>query len=61
MFNLQKTCLKYLVEQNMNKTIVTILKRLMTRELVMQCTAIRQSKDKYIMRDTTFYKTLFGI
>lgn len=60
MFNLQKMCLTHLVEENMSKTVLTILKRFMHRKLAVQCTAVRQSKEKYVMKDTTFYKVLFG-
>jgi hypothetical protein len=53
-------CLTHLVEENMSKTVLTILKRFMHRKLAVQCTAVRQSKEKYVMKDTTFYKVLFG-
>lgn len=44
----------------MYKTILTILKKMFTRDLALQFTVIRQSKNKYVIKETTFYKTLFG-
>jgi len=44
----------------MYKTILTILKRIFTRDLALQFTVVRQSKNKYVIKETTFYKTLFG-
>lgn len=44
----------------MYKTLLTILKKIFTRDLAMQFTVIRQSKNKYVIKETTFYKILFG-
>lgn len=44
----------------MYKTVLTVMKKFMHRELAIQCTAVRQSKEKYVMKDTIFYKVLFG-
>lgn len=44
----------------MYKTVLVTLKRLMDRGLAVQCTAVRQCKNKYVIKDTELYKILFG-
>ncbi|KAL0098866.1 hypothetical protein PUN28_020853 [Cardiocondyla obscurior] len=55
-----KSSLKCLIQENMYKTLLIILKRLMDRRMAVQCTAVRISKDKYLFKDTTLYKVLFA-
>ncbi|XP_036142984.1 uncharacterized protein LOC105834469 isoform X1 [Monomorium pharaonis] len=55
-----KSSLGYLVQENMYKSILVILKRLMDRGLAVQCTAVCQRKNKYVFKDTELYKILFA-
>ncbi|XP_036142993.1 uncharacterized protein LOC105834469 isoform X2 [Monomorium pharaonis] len=57
---LKKSSLGYLVQENMYKSILVILKRLMDRGLAVQCTAVCQRKNKYVFKDTELYKILFA-
>ncbi|XP_025996567.2 uncharacterized protein LOC105204350 [Solenopsis invicta] len=56
-----KDTLEHLLGSNIKQSIVGIIKKFLHRDFAIKCTAIKFSPNKFVLKNTCFYNSLFDL